>query len=256
MKLDIAMLSKAGGRSTNEDACGYWTSDDAGCWVLSDGAGGHGAGDVAARSVAATVLREFAAAPRATPKAIAGLIMRANHELIQAQRQASAQRDMRATVAILALDRCNQQASWGHLGDSRVYGFRGRRLRFQSRDHSVVQDLVDAGLADPAMLRHHPQRSVLLAALGSAGDLYPQLSPEAEQVRDGDVYMLCSDGLWEYVEEAEMETTLLDSHSSQDWLAALEGIVLARAERGHDNYSAIAVWIGDTADTTRIAART
>jgi serine/threonine protein phosphatase PrpC len=256
LKLDIAMLSKAGGRSTNEDACGYWTSDDAGCWVLSDGAGGHGAGDVAARSVAATVLREFASGPQATPQAVARLILQANVELLEAQRQASAQRDMRATVAILALDRCSQRASWGHLGDSRVYGFRGGRLRFQSRDHSVVQDLVDAGLAEAAMLRHHPQRSVLLAALGSAGDLYPQLSPEAEPVRDGDVYMLCSDGLWEYVEEAEMETALFDSHSAQDWLAALEGIVLARAERGHDNYSAIAVWIGDTAETTRIAART
>lgn len=256
MKLDIAMLSKAGGRSTNEDACGYWTSDDAGCWVLSDGAGGHGAGDVAARSVAATVLREFAAAPRATPEAIAGLIMQANRDLIEAQRQASAQRDMRATVTILALDRCRHLASWGHLGDSRVYGFRGGRLRFQSRDHSVVQDLVDAGLADAGMLRHHPQRNVLLAALGSAGDLHPQLSPEAELVRDGDVFMLCSDGLWEYVEEAEMESALVDSHSAQDWLVALEGIVLARAARGHDNYSAIAVWIGDPADITRIVSKT
>lgn len=256
MKLDIAMLSKTGGRTTNEDACGYWTSDDAGCWVLSDGAGGHGAGDVASRNVAATVLREFAARPEATPAMMAHLIMQANIELLRAQRQASAQRDMRATVAILALDHQRQQASWGHLGDSRVYGFRGGRVRFQSRDHSVVQDLVDAGLGDAAMLRHHPQRSVLLAALGSAGDLHPQLSDEGERVLDGDVFMLCSDGLWEYVEEAEMEAKLVDSRSAQSWLTALEDIVLGRAGRGHDNYSAIAVWVGDPSDITRIAPQT
>lgn len=255
MELDIAVLSKPGGRPSNEDACGYWTSDDAACWVLSDGAGGHGAGDVAARSVAATVLREFAAVPAVTPDGVARLIMQANTELLRAQRLASEQRDMRATVAILALDRRRQVSCWGHLGDSRVYGFRGGRLHFQSRDHSVVQDLVDAGLGDAAMLRHHPQRSVLLAALGSESELRPQLSSEAEQVRDGDAYLLCSDGLWEHVEESDMVRELAGSRSAQGWVAALEQIVLARAARGHDNYSAVAVWIGDPFIATRIVGQ-
>lgn len=255
MKLDIAVLSRTGGRPTNEDACGYWTSDAAGCWVLADGAGGHGAGDVAARCVVASVLRGFASAPDSTPAALSRLIAQANADLLGAQQEARGQRDMRSTVTVLAVDRSGWRASWAHVGDSRVYGFRGGRLRLQSRDHSVVQDLIDAGLGDPSMLRKHPQRSVLLAALGSAEAPRPELSAQPERIVDGDVYMLCSDGLWEYVEEAEMEDSLRRSESAQGWLDALERGVLSRARHGHDNYSAIAVWIGDPAEVTRFAAR-
>ncbi len=255
MKLDIAVLSRTGGRSPNEDACGYWTSDAAGCWVLADGAGGHGAGDVASRCVVASVLRGFAAAPESTPAALVRLIAQANADLLGAQQQATGQRDMRSTVTVLAVDRMAWRASWAHVGDSRVYGFRGGRLRLQSRDHSVVQDLIDAGLGDASMLRKHPQRSVLLAALGSAEAPHPELSSEVEHILDGDVYMLCSDGLWEYVEETEMEDSLRRSGSARAWLEALERAVLSRARRGHDNYSAIAVWIGDAAEVTRFATR-
>lgn len=201
------------------------------------------------------MLRGFASAPDSTPAALSRLIAQANADLLGAQQEARGQRDMRSTVTVLAVDRSGWRASWAHVGDSRVYGFRGGRLRLQSRDHSVVQDLIDAGLGDPSMLRKHPQRSVLLAALGSAEAPRPELSAQPERIVDGDVYMLCSDGLWEYVEEAEMEDSLRRSESAQGWLEALERGVLGRARRGHDNYSAIAVWIGDPAEVTRFAAR-
>lgn len=251
MKIEIAVLSKPGGRSRNEDACGYWTSDGWCCWVLSDGAGGHGGGDVASKSVVATILREFAAAPEVMPGTVFTLIRRANDTLLHEQQSDSRLRDMRATVAILALDCGRQLACWGHLGDSRVYGFRSGHVRFQSRDHSVMQSMLDAGIGDAAMLRQHPQRGALLAALGSADDVQPELSREAEAVCDGDVFMLCSDGLWEYVEEPTMERLLVCSPTAESWLAALEAEVLARAKREHDNYSAIAVWLGDRAETTQ-----
>jgi serine/threonine protein phosphatase PrpC len=160
-------------------------------------------------------------------------------------------RDMRATVAMLVLDRARQLACWGHLGDSRVYGFRSGRLRFHSRDHSVIQSMLDAGIGDAEMLRRHPRRGVLLAALGSVDEMEPDVSAAAEPVYDGDVFMLCSDGLWEYVEEAVMEHLLAFSPTAESWLTALEAELLARAEPGHDNYSAIAVWLGDCADTSQ-----
>jgi serine/threonine protein phosphatase PrpC len=252
MKLDIAVLSKPGGLSRNEDACGYWTSDSACCWVLSDGAGGHAGGDVASQDVVRRVIREFTSAQRVTPEAVGALIQSANEGLLHEQTNQPQLRDMRATVAILMLDRLRGVACWGHLGDSRIYGFRGNRVRLQTRDHSVVQRMLDAGFGDVAMLRQHPQRSVLLAALGSDDDMQPAVSQEVEPVVDGDVFMLCSDGLWEYVEEAVMEHLLALSPSAASWLAALEAEVLARAPSGHDNYSAIAVWVGEHADATRI----
>lgn len=252
MKLEIAVLSKPGGRSCNEDACGYWTSDGACCWVLSDGAGGHGGGDVASRNVVGAILREFVSAPVVAPEAISALILHSNAVLLREQQTGEGLGDMRATVAMLTLDRATRVACWGHLGDSRIYGFRSGHVRFQSRDHSVMQSMLDAGLGDVAMLRHHPQRSVLLAALGSPEDMQPEVSQEVEPVLDGDVFMLCSDGLWEYVEEAVMERLLAVSPSAESWLCALEAEVLAQARRGHDNYSAIAVWVGDRADSTQI----
>lgn len=251
MKMEVALLSKPGGRVRNEDACGYWTSDGSCCWVLSDGAGGHAGGDVASRSVVATIVREFAAAPQTTPDALASLIVHANDVLLREQHAEYRLRDMRATVVVLAFDHVQQKACWGHVGDSRIYGFRSGHVRFQSRDHSVLQRMIDAGLGDAALLRTHPQRSVLLAALGSLDGVQPEVPLQAETVREGDVFLLCSDGLWEYVDESLMEARLAASATAESWLAALEAELLARAERGHDNYSAIAVWLGDRAETTQ-----
>ena len=250
MKLDIAVLSRAGGRVGNEDACGYWTSEAGCCWVLSDGAGGHGGGDVASKLVVATIVSEFAALPATSAATVSGLIHRAHAVLLHEQQSGPRLRDMRATVTMLAIDRQQGLACRAHVGDSRIYGFRSGHVRFQSRDHSVMQGMIDAGLGETAMLRHHPRRGVLLAALGSPEDIEPDVV--CEPVRDGDVFMLCSDGLWEYVEEAVMERLLAGSASAQAWLAALEAEVLAHARSGHDNYSAIAVWVGDPAEDTQI----
>ena len=251
MDLEIAVLSKAGGRAHNEDACGYWTSEAGCCWVVSDGAGGHGGGDIASRTVVSSVLRDFAGEPAVAPQAVASLILRANQAVLREQATGQASRTMRATAAVLEIDKANDIAVWGHLGDTRIYVFRGCRVFFQSRDHSVMQTMVDAGFGDAAMLRTHPQRSVLLAALGTLEEIHPAVH-EAIELRDGDVFMLCSDGLWEYVDEATMERLLAESISAEGWLAGLEAEVLAHAKRDHDNYSALAVWVGNPADATRI----
>jgi serine/threonine protein phosphatase PrpC len=252
LNLEIAVLSKQGGRSHNEDACGYWTSDAGCCWVVSDGAGGHGGGDVASKTVVSSILRDFASSPLVSPTSISGLIKRANESVLHEQRAQQTVRDMRATAAVLLIDQGTDVAVWGNLGDSRIYGFRGCRVLFQSRDHSVMQSMVDAGFGDAAMLRHHPQRSVLLAALGGSEEIHPAVVESAMPMRDGDVFMLCTDGLWEYVEEATMERLLAGSTTAESWIAALETEVLAHAKRDHDNYTAMAVWVGSPADATRI----
>jgi serine/threonine protein phosphatase PrpC len=251
LKLEIAALSKQGGRSHNEDACGYWTSDAGCCWVVSDGAGGHGGGDVAAKTVVSNILRDFAACPAVAPERISELILRANQAVLLEQATSQATRNMRATAAVLEIDNVTETATWGHLGDTRIYVFRGCRVLFQSRDHSVMQTMVDAGFGDAAMLRTHPQRSVLLAALGTTEEIRPAVH-ETVALRDGDVFLLCTDGLWEYVDEAAMERLLAASLTAEYWLAALEAEVLAHAKRDHDNYSALAVWVGNPADATRI----
>jgi serine/threonine protein phosphatase PrpC len=249
--MEIAVLSKPGGRTHNEDACGYWTSDGLCCWVVSDGAGGHGGGDVASKLVVGTVLREFAAAPQMSQGSLTDLLHKANNALLANQRNERRLMDMRATVAVLVLDRGSGSALWGHVGDSRIYCFRNGALFYQTRDHSVVQGLLDMGAGDPSWLRSHPQRNILLAALGSEDEFNPAIEERPLAVRDGDAFLLCSDGLWEYVEEPVMAQTLGECGSPREWLDAMEQELLRRCKSGHDNYSGLAIWLGDPSVVTR-----
>jgi PPM family protein phosphatase len=250
VQMEIAALSKPGGRSYNEDSCGYWTSDSVCCYVLSDGAGGHGGGDFASRLAVQTILDDFSRTPIQSAEAIRDALNHANQTIIDHQGDERRLRNMRATVAVLLVDQAARTAQWGHVGDSRIYCFRDGQRLMQTRDHSVVQSIVDAGMAEPDALRNHPQRSLLLSALGSDDDFDPAVADEPMPVLEGDVFLLCSDGLWEYVDEATMERSLSHTTTPQAWLDVLEAEVLQRAERGHDNYSALAVWLGSAEEIT------
>jgi serine/threonine protein phosphatase PrpC len=252
MELDMAVLSKQGGRPSNEDACGYRTSERRCCWVVSDGAGGHGSGDVASKTVVKSILRDFAGPIPVSAEGIRALLARANSAVLRQQDRHSRLSAMRATVAVLEIDLQQRGALWGHLGDTRVYSFRNGRILSQTRDHSVIQTMVDAGYSDGVALREHPRRNVLLYALGSDDDLLPSVCEQMLPIDNGDVFLLCTDGLWEYVTEEAMERELAASSSARRWLEALERELLAHAGEGHDNYSAIAVWVGNSGDATRI----
>lgn len=243
MNVDVAVLSEAGGRANNEDAVGHASSGSFCCFVLADGAGGHGCGEVASQVVVRTVTDAFREAPGASAETVTRLLDVANRAVVTEQQQVAEQRDMRATVALLLLDLAGQSAIWGHVGDSRVYGFQHGSLCVQTRDHSVVQSMVDAGFLPPESVRTNPKRSVLTAAMGDAAGCTPAI-PEAPLALTGDeVFLICSDGFWEYVEERVLQTELAQAVGPAGWLETLEGELLRGARPDHDNYSAIAVWL-------------
>jgi len=241
--MEIAVLSKQGGRECNEDACGYWTSESLCCFVLSDGLGGHGGGDVASKLVVSTILRKFSGSPQMSSGALPAFLGHANDALMARQRSNRRLGDMRATAVMLVIDQVSQSALWGHVGDSRLYCFRKGIRILQTRDQSVAQGIVDMGMGDARMLRTHPHRHLLLNSLGSEEDFSPCLSAEPLMLQNNDVFLLCSDGLWEYIAEDRMEQTLLAARSMSDWLATLEVELLQLAKPGHDNYSGLAVRI-------------
>lgn len=252
LDLEIALLSRKGGRSRNEDACGHWTSEAGCCWVVSDGAGGHGGGDVAARTTVRYILSRFAAAPEVSPAALNRLLAEANGAVVAEQQTSPDLHDMRATGAVLLIERQAGIALWGHLGDTRIYLLRQGRVLVQTRDHSVMQSMVEAGYGDVASLRRHPGRNMLLYALGSTEDFHPDITPSPLALEHGDVFLLCSDGFWDYLDEADMLRTLHASASAEAWLAAMEAVLLERAVPGHDNYTAVGVRVGAAADQTRV----
>lgn len=251
----IAVLSRVGGRERNEDACGYWNQGGPVCCVLSDGAGGHGGGDVASRIAVETILHAYAENPARSPQDILRLIKLANAEVIREQSRADSQRDMRATLVLLSFDPDSGEAVWGHIGDSRLYLFRGGYLSARTKDHSLVQSMIDAGFVDPAKLRTGPDRSVLIASLGGEDGFEPDVTETPAILNPGDAFILCSDGFWEHLTDRAMEAALQRVASPEQWLSSLEQIVLSAARPGQDNYTAVAVWFGAMDFTTMSAPR-
>jgi len=241
MKLDIASISNKGGRNVNEDACHYFSIANIACCVLSDGLGGHHGGEVASKLVIEGVVEGLKEAPECNDQVIRFLLNKADKAIVTVQRQNEALSQMRATVVVLIIDANEKVAIWGHVGDSRLYCFRNRQIIKQTRDHSVSQSMVDAGYIEPSDLRSSPTRNQLYAALGN-GDYGKYDIPSATlPIMNGDVFLMCSDGLWEYIEENEMESTLNLSRTAAEWLDFLEKLVLARGHPRQDNYSAVAI---------------
>jgi serine/threonine protein phosphatase PrpC len=248
-QIELAILSRQGGRAYNEDACGHWHSDSHLCCVVADGAGGHGGGDIAARLAVRHIIEQFAAGPLAAPEEVHDLLLGTNASVIRHRADGEAQSQMHSTVVGLFIDLDRGEALWGHAGDSRLYVFRDGQLLAHTRDHSLVQSLVEAGLLTEDQMRTHPRRSELHSALGTeAEDLHITTITRPWQLIAGDVFLLCTDGLWEYVEDEQMCESLKRAGDPSAWLTNLEQIVLRTAEEankpGHDNFSGVAVWIG------------
>lgn len=252
--IQVAMVSRTGGRERNEDACGYLAEGGPACFVLADGAGGHGAGDVAARTAVRTVLQAFATRRRADAPDVDALIHGAQAAVIAAQQSEPGGADMRATLVVLAIDPMREVAAWGHVGDSRLYAFREGQVEVQTRDHSLYESMVAAGLADEADRRHNPERNVLLSALGSAEGFAPDVVAQPFAVRAGDAFLLCSDGFWDYVTEPQMAGILQRVSTVDQWIDEMAGLVAARGTPTQDNYSAVGVWLGRGDFSTRLLA--
>ncbi len=245
INLSWARLSETGMRASNEDAMGEAQQDDMVCFVIADGAGGHEAGEVAARIVVDTVLQTFLREASFGLRALRSYVEQAFVEVAQSKKRVPQQREMSATIATVLIDQSNRQALCAHLGDTRIYLFRDGKLTAVTKDHSVAQQLIDAGYAKADQLRLHPQRNVLFAAVGAEGDTPPELSEEVIKIVDGDAFLICTDGFWEWVLEADMERCLRAAPHSAAWLRAMSEIADANvytANKLRDNYSAFAIW--------------
>lgn len=231
-----AKVSDAGGRGYNEDCC----EQRGNCWVLADGLGGHGGGEVASRLAVDAVLAALAGVPPSAA-AIVHAVQAANGALHRQQRTNPSIERMRTTLVMLASD--GATALWGHVGDSRLYHFRNGRVAAQTEDHSVPQAMVRAGELRPAEIRHHEDRNRLLRTLGNDEEPRPTLIPGPVQLATGDAFLLCTDGFWEYVTETEMEITLAKATDPANWLHIMTRRLLERAEPDHDNYTAMAVFV-------------
>jgi serine/threonine protein phosphatase PrpC len=239
MGIDLAVLSSPGGRDVNEDAYGHASTPRGDCFVVADGLGGHRGGRDAASLAVERALEAHLEQPDISPEAAARYVNSAHRGLCEWQESAPEYKESRTTLVLLLTDGLN--AAWTHAGDSRLYHFRAGRVHHQTLDHSVPQALVQAGELEPEALRHHEDRNRVLRALGGSDECRAEEHPRLESVQDEDAFLLCSDGFWELVVEAEIEACLASSPDAQTWLEAMEQLLLERAEGAYDNYTALAV---------------
>lgn len=248
MILETAQITAVGTRHSNQDAMMRCQQDDLTCFVMSDGAGGHEGGEIASNLVIEAIVEKFMQEASFSARALRSYIAWATVKVAQHKKLRQTLQSMSATMATVLIDQANRCALWAHLGDTRIYMFRQGKIIAITKDHSLAQRFVDAGFAQYAKIREHPQRNVLFAAIGAEGDTFPDITNEVVELRDGDAFLLCTDGFWEWVMEIEMERSLLKAASCDEWLGTMNAIAqrnVGISNRNRDNYSAFAIWLHD-----------
>ena len=233
-ELDFAFYSDVGGRANNEDAFLAKKISNGYLFIVADGLGGHGDGEVASYSVVNSI-KEYMM--NNNSENVTDAICVANQAVLDLQEKHSSK--MKTTVALAYVTETKTVIA--HVGDSRVYAFKNGRVVHQTVDHSASQLAVSVGEIRPEDIRHHVDRNVLLRALGANDNVKVEIT----EIRTDsfDALLLCSDGFWEYVLENEMESELLTSKAADKWLYKLRSIQLKRAPERCDNNTAIAVLV-------------
>lgn len=219
-------------RPTNEDA--VLDRPECGLWVVADGMGGHTRGDLASQYV----LEAFdeIGSSRRLPELVAKARLRihqANERIYLEARGMGEGTTMGCTVAVLLASRREFACLW--VGDSRVYRFRGGRLEQLTRDHSLVQELVDRGEVAPEQAMEHPAARRITRAVGALPSV--RVDQVRGELRDGDRFLVCSDGLPLELSADEISSVL----SRFDHDAAVARLIAMSLERGARDNLAIAV---------------
>lgn len=232
---ESAGLSDAGRvRPRNEDAFLELRLPESGVWGVADGMGGHHHGALASRMVveALGTLGWHARLADALSE-VRGRLEAVNRRLQELAAQA-ASGPIGSTVALLACVLRDAACVWA--GDSRVYRLRAGRLVCLTRDHSEVEELIERGLLDRRSAASHPSANVVTRAVGATARL--DLECRAEEPQAGDRYLLCTDGLYREIEEADI-ARLLGGGTCARACAALCRAALQAG--GHDNLTAVVV---------------
>jgi PPM family protein phosphatase len=223
-------------KQVNEDACGHRETRLGHLCVVCDGMGGHAAGREAAELAVATIFEVF---DRAAESDAPGPVLRAAIE--EASRRVFTMRTSEvaggrpgSTVVAVLLHAGGTEVA--HVGDSRAYLVHEGQIFRVTRDHSMVQEMVNAGVLTPEQAAHHPDANRITRALGMGADVEVELRAAPIAYVTGDAFVLCSDGLCDLVQDEEILGIVGGEPPAQ---AAGKLVDLANARGGHDNVTVI-----------------
>jgi len=240
--IEYDLFTDTGEKEKNEDTVKVFVNQPYRTYgfVLADGLGGHGNGDVASKFVA-----DCTGAAIETTTDFSGIFIDECfdqvQELLMEEKEKTGLTSIKTTMVLLLIT--DNIARWGHIGDSRLYLFRGGKVFKQTLDHSVPQMLVTSGQIKEKDIRHHPDRSTLLRAMGAEWDspMY-EIDERNLKIQKDDTFLLCTDGFWEWIDEKSMLKILKKDISANEALKemAKEAITAGKGQ-DMDNISAILV---------------
>ncbi len=237
--LEYAGITENGSREINEDSINICETKNGNVFVVCDGLGGHGGGEVASDLAIKAVQEVFENENLTTTELTNLAVNKANEAIMNLQKAQRKMNEYKTTITLLSIKVNN--AVFAHCGDSRIYTFTKHKLTAQTLDHSVPQMLVAQGEIKQSQIRFHEDRNRLIRVLGAGDEVKYTL--EEKLITPGQNFLLCSDGFWEWITEKEMSKALKASATPDEWLLRMSQIVKSRgAGKNMDNFSAIAVF--------------
>jgi protein phosphatase len=237
VQLEVGQATNTGMiRPGNEDS--FFTDPPAGLFVVADGMGGHAAGEVASEMAVRILADELRAVKDINDGVIVQVsqaMKRANLAIFERTLTEVDKQGMGTTASLLILR--DGKYLIGQVGDSRVYLLREAVLHQLTKDHSYVQEQVDAGFLTPEQARYHPYSNVITRCVGASADVEPDTY--TGPVKSGDVFLVASDGLTGMVDDRRLQSLLQSRASAQRVVDAL--ISEANGRGGLDNITAIVV---------------
>lgn len=233
-------ITNRGGRPNNEDNICHAVSEGVWCFAVCDGLGGQECGEVASQLVCAEIKKAFLKNPDISEKNVYRYLERAASELGDARSENPDKYNMSTTAAVLVTD--GRNAVWAHSGDSRIYRFHRNKITSVTRDHSLAFMEYENGVISYDGIRRSISQNKLTRCISDLDFFNPEVS-EVADVSRGDAFLLCSDGFWELVTEADMERCIEKAHSPKEWLEKMLACLHEREGEHNDNYTAVAVML-------------
>lgn len=243
MQYVIGRTSRLGNRTINQDRMIALERENHVLLILGDGLGGRTGGELAAQVLVDTISEQFqnASLPIANPKEFMTQALHRAHFAVIDQGSKQEPPLNPGTTAVICLVQ-DGRAWWSHVGDSRLYLFRGSVPIYRTKDHSYVEKLYQHGKISHDKRANHPLRNYMTRCIGLS-DNVPEVTVSNEVVlQPGDIIMLCSDGLWEPLDDMKMGMKIIDGRLS-DALANLAEEAEQESYPGSDNITAVAIQI-------------
>jgi PPM family protein phosphatase len=246
MKFTISQNSRQGPRPYNQDRLAYSYSKDALLLVVADGMGGHRNGEVAAQLAVKTLTDAFqhlAVPALVNPAKFLVDHIQQVHDMIESLTVDQELIESPRTTVVVAVIQ-NGYLYCAHVGDSRLYHYRGGHLLFRTEDHSIVQSMYNKGMITYEEMATHPYKNKIFNCVG--GDTPPKVAlADKRELQEGDTVMLCTDGIWGFIDDQYIKDIMLQTPDITNAVnKLLDSAEFACEERG-DNMSAIGLQWGE-----------